>query len=671
MMLSVPARSSGDVSRRAGVLAAAVLCLLLVEHVASAADAAFGGGPAQVPFVVAVFVIPLLFAFRDPRLVLARYRWRALAVQGVLTWVPFAVFGGRWQVGVGGLLAGLVLLTVPGWVSWLAAGSLLAADVAVRAGIVGLPVGIRAGWAAALWAAVAFTDLGLAFFGVIRLAQLVGELQEAQDQHTELAVAAERLQATGELQSAVGERLDGVAAMAAAARQALARDPGEARAQVTAAGSLARQAVAQARAMAVGRRALPQAEPAAPPPGGAVIGARLAWAVLVVVLCGYAAAAFIDAVGANYSPRRTAFLTAGLAASMLLQLHHSWAARQGRRPRAWPVTLCLQAVLVYAFFLPPLGALNTLAPFLAGSVLLLVPGRWRWAGYVAVVVSWPALYATVPFGVLASYRGTLTTLYEASNIAGFGLLVYGLSRLAGMAAELDAVRAELAQMAAVRERLRVARDVHDLLGLGLSAIALKTDLIGKLIGRDDDRAAAEIGELGRTCAAARADIRLVTGGGQKLSLAAELAAAGQILASAGVQVHASVPAGPLPATADSVLTVVLREAVTNILRHSAATSCTIEAAAGDAAVRMVVSNDGVTGRAGPPRGDGRRGAGGGSGLANLTARVQAAGGQLSARRAGGWFELTVEISLLGPGVVTEPAQTRPRSLGAHRPAGGR
>jgi hypothetical protein len=57
-------------------------------------------------------------------------------------------------------------------------------------------------------------DLGLAFFGMIRLAQLVGELQDAQDQHAELAVAAERLKATGELQSAVGERLDGIAVMA-------------------------------------------------------------------------------------------------------------------------------------------------------------------------------------------------------------------------------------------------------------------------------------------------------------------------------------------------------------------------------------------------------------------------------------------------------------------------
>ena len=86
---------------------------------------------------------------------------------------------------------------------------------------------------------------------------------------------------------------------------------------------------------------------------------------------------------------------------------------------------------------------------------------------------------------------------------------------------------------------------------------------------------------------------------------------------------------------------------------------------------MAVSNDGVTGRAGPPGDDGSRGAGGGSGLANLTARVQAAGGQLSARRHGGSFELAVQIPLPGPGAVTGPAQTPRRGLGAPRPAGGR
>jgi two-component system, NarL family, sensor histidine kinase DesK len=350
-------------------------------------------------------------------------------------------------------------------------------------------------------------------------------------------------------------------------------------------------------------------------------------------------------------------------------LRHSWAARQGGKPPAWPLTLLLQAAVAYAFFLPPLRALFDLTGFLAGSVLLLVPGRWRWAGYAAVVVSWPILYATVPLhGLTASHRGALTTLYEVVSFAFSGLLVYGLSRLAGLARELEAVRGELAAMAAVRERLHVARDVHDLLGLGLSAIALKADLIGKLIGRDDARAAAQISELSRACAAARADIRLVTGSGQKLSLAAELAAASQILASAGIQAQASMCARPLPPSVDQVLAVVLREAVTNILRHATATSCTIEATAADATARLTVTNNGVTGP-----GD-RTGGGGGSGLANLATRVQATGGQLATRHAGGRFELTAQIPLHGApgaGAVTGPGPASPGSLGAGRPAGGR
>jgi two-component system, NarL family, sensor histidine kinase DesK len=225
-------------------------------------------------------------------------------------------------------------------------------------------------------------------------------------------------------------------------------------------------------------------------------------------------------------------------------------------------------------------------------------------------------------------------------------MVYGLSRLAGLARQLEALRGELARLAVVQERLRVARDVHDLLGLGLSAIALKTDLIG----RDDAGAAAEIEEMSRICAAARADLRLVTAGGQRLSLAAELGAARQALASAGIEVRATIPQAALPAAADDVLATVLREAVTNILRHSASSACTIEAAAEDGALRLRVSNDGAPEQTAADSGAGQAAADHrtGSGLANLTARVQAAGGCLASRQAGGRFDLIAEIPLKAP-----------------------
>jgi two-component system sensor histidine kinase DesK len=254
-----------------------------------------------------------------------------------------------------------------------------------------------------------------------------------------------------------------------------------------------------------------------------------------------------------------------------------------------------------------------------------------------VVASSSVLYAALPSHDLPALIGPrpFYALFFAAITAEIGLLVYGLSRLAGLARQMEGLQGELARMAAVQERLRVARDVHDLLGLGLSAVALKADLIGALIGRDDARAAAEIGEMGRICAAARADIRLVTGQGRRLSLPAELASAREILASAGIEVRADISDGPLPEAADEVLGPVLREAVTNILRHSAARTCLIELTADGGALRLHVANDGAPQQ---PAAGLLTSGGGGRGLANLNARVRAAGGQLASRLADGQFD---------------------------------
>jgi two-component system, NarL family, sensor histidine kinase DesK len=404
----------------------------------------------------------------------------------------------------------------------------------------------------------------------------------------------------------------------------------------------------------------------------AVIGAGLAWTVLVVTLCGFAAQGINNIFLHHDSLGPGILAAAGIGLMMALQLYHSRRARQGGRARAWPLTLALQAVLAYAFFLPfGAGDAAVLAAFLAGSVLLLVPRWWRWAGYAAVIASVSVLYAAVPpHGLTAAVRDPSYVLYLVGAIGSTGLMVYGLSWLAGLARELEGLGGELARMAAGRERLRVARDAHDLLGLGLSAVALKTDLIGRLIGRDDVRAAAEIAEMARVCAAARADIRMVTGGGQRLTLDGELAAARHILASAGVEVHATVSGGRLPPAADEVLAPVLREAVTNILRHSAATACTIEATATGNVLRLTISNDAVTPQGGPASGDAGPGGRTGKGLANLTARVTAAGGRLVTRQADGRFELTAQIPVLPhPTATTEPGQAPAASPAPGWPAG--
>jgi two-component system sensor histidine kinase DesK len=641
---------AGNARRRASGFAVTVLCLLLAARIS---DVVSSGEPGQVPFTLALFVLPLACAVSGGRRLLASYRWPVLAVQGVLTWMPFAVFGGRWQVGIGGLLAGLVLLTVRDRAGWLLAGLLLVTELAVRAGMTGLPGGPALGsghpqaWFGVLEMTAYYVDDALVFFGIVRLAQIVGEVEQARGQAADLAAAGERLRAARELHAAVGERLADIAAGAATARRVLSRDAAQARTEVAAAGSMARGAVAQARRAAAGDRQLARREPAGPQPAGTVIGARLAWAVVVGLLVGYAAANITYISASGYGGRLLTIAVGDVVLVVALQLYHSGAARQGRRPPAWPVTLAVQAMLVYAFAFPFIWAyVGFFGGFLAGSVLLLVPGQWRWAGYAAVVASFSALYAVLPVraGFFAGQRIPIVLILLAAETAEVGLTVYALARLAGLARELEVLRHQLAWAAAMRERLRMARDVHDLLGLGLSAVALKADLAGALIGRDDRRAAAEMEEMARIAVGARADIRLVTGEGVRLCLTDELTAGRQILGSAGIAVSADVPPGPLPPAADEVLAPVLREAVTNILRHATATACVIEVTARDGMLRLRVSNDGATKRppASPPA------YGGGQGLANLDARVRAVGGRLASHRSGGRFDLIAEVPLDAP-----------------------
>jgi two-component system sensor histidine kinase DesK len=665
-------------SGQASAIAIVVLCTLLVARVA---DADSTGQNGQAAFVVALFVLPMLFAIPRTRPLMVRHRWPVLAVQATATVVPFFVFGGRWEEGATSLLAGMVLLTLPGRVSWPLAGLLWAAELAVRAAIGGFPW--APAWSAALWVALVFIDDCLIFFGMVRLADLVDRLQSARGRAAELAAAGERLRAAEELQAAVGERLTGVAALTMAAQHALPGNPAEARSRIAAAGVTAREAVARARAVTMDRRGPAAAQPIAPA-RGAVVVPRLAWSILVVLLCGFGLQSLNDIYLAQLSPLPAAALTLSIVASVALQLHHSRQMPGAGRLRAWPVTLALQVALLYApFVLRPVHFIAGLPGFAAGSCLLLLPRRWRWPGYAAVVVSWSLLWGTVPQVGRAASPGFDGTLYLASATVGTGVLVYGLSWLTQTARDLEALRGELARTAGNAERLRVARDVHDLLGLGLSAIALKTDLIARLIGRDDARAAAEITEVGRICAHARADVRLVTGTGRHLPLDAELATARDLLASAGVAVHTSLGTGPLPDVADTVLAPVLREAVTNILRHSAATSCTIEVTASGGALRLRVSNDGApdrTATGGPgsraatagPAGRPVAGDGTGHGLANLTDRVQAAGGRLTFGQAAGRFELCAEIPLPAPATVSPSAAPGPdpRPAGAPGPPAG-
>jgi len=613
------------------------LCALLV---ARAADATEHAGNGYLTFIVALFVLPFWFASGVAADHWRRLRWWLLGAQAVLTYVPFALFGSGWVGGMSGLLAGLVLLTIPGKRSWLVFGALLLVEEVLRVGVVGLPSGPALYWAC--WLAIAFADNGLALFGLVRLTELMRRVDTTRDEIATEAVVRQRLLVAERLRSAIDDRIQAVAARAEAALRTLAEDRDRARAGMADAGAAARQALAQARAATSDHH--DPSTPGREPAGEVVLAPRLARAVLVAVLMLFAVLNVLNvampADGTHYPPAALPVAVVVAIAIPLLQLRHSGVRHGGARPPAWGWTFATQAVLTFVQF-PFVGRVGLIfQAYLAGSALLLFASRWRWVWFGAIVAALPASVALLPTGVAEPMTPDALvrwTLYATAIGAAFGLMVYGLSRLAALTVRLAVLRAELADLAAVRERLRLARDTHDLLGLGLSAVALKIDLITALIGRDDGRARRELQDLVRICAAARGEAALITDRRRRVSFGSELALAGDVLTAAGVQVRLPGPPPALPDDVDSVLATVVREAATNILRHSAARHCTVAVTAEDGMLRLTIGNDGV---ATPATGEA------GQGLTNLRGRVQAVAGRFEVRRDGGEFELLAEVPMI-------------------------
>ena len=639
---------------RATALVTVVMSLVTISEAAlGVAD----GGLGEVPMIAALLVLPLLYVVPGTRPLWLRHRYLLLAVQAALTYGPFAIFGADWSPP--GWLAGLVLLTVPVPVSWFVAAIAAAVEAVLWSGAV-VELAHEPTVPAAVPAIVVFVFDALVMFGLARLADLVTAVHAARDELAEAAVTAERVKAADSLRAAIGSRLAEAASRSAAALAAIAVNPARAREQTAAAAMTARQALDEVREVAARFRDAPWPE-AVPAEPGEPPAPRLARAVLVVTLFGLAVlyplfvAVNVNGVPGGYSAMVVALTIVDAVALVILQLRHSWPSRGTARPRCWPATLLLQAVLMYS--LVPAAGWHPLITcgFLAGSALLLVPGAAGRVAFAAVIASVPLVWAVKPPAGATTLEETLgAILFQTVAGASFGLLVYGLTRLAQLAVQLENLRGELARKAVAGERLRVARDTHDLLGLGLSAIAMKADLIGKLIGRDDARAGEETAELARICATARADVRLVAGEARDLPLDAELAAARDILASAGIDVRWCVSAEPPspPPEMATVLVPVVREAVTNILRHASARCCTLELTADAGQWRLSISNDGGSGAdlggAAPVAAAGRGGTAAGragSGLRNLAGRLEAAGGQLAVSLEDGMFRLTAELPL--------------------------
>jgi two-component system sensor histidine kinase DesK len=202
---------------------------------------------------------------------------------------------------------------------------------------------------------------------------------------------------------------------------------------------------------------------------------------------------------------------------------------------------------------------------------------------------------------------------------------------------------EVRRLAALAERERIGRDLHDLLGHTLSLVALKSELAARLVDSDAGAARRELLEVGRVAREALVQVRSAVTGIRSVGLAAELASARLLLESDGIAFDYALAPVSLPADIEQVLAMALREAVTNIQRHARAQSARVELAVDGGDIVLSVRDDGRGGEMAP-----------GNGLSGMRERIQALGGRLrveSAPGRGACVEARVPLPKLRRGVV--------------------
>ena len=322
---------------------------------------------------------------------------------------------------------------------------------------------------------------------------------------------------------------------------------------------------------------------------------RWGWTMAVIWL-GFLAFPVAETWRSDDHPALRAATLAALAGFAVLYVLGFSAWQHRALPVLGAMAVCLAASV------PGLGmeALG-LTPYLGAMAILQAPQpHWRWAA---------GLVAAVP----------LLSLLGADDFpAYFFVLVWSIMAgcmLVRLLTEAE-LRAENTRhsLALVAERERVARDVHDVLGHSLTALSVKAELAGRLIDVDPERARAELESIQATARQALAEVRATVGGLRAGNLEAELSAAPRVLADAGVTTEVRGDVTDTDPRHRTLLAWVLREAVTNVVRHARAGSVVVEL--GPRGLAVTDDGAGVTG----PEGNGLRG---------MRERVSAAGGTLS------------------------------------------
>src|SRR5215467_5509017 len=326
---------------------------------------------------------------------------------------------------------------------------------------------------------------------------------------------------------------------------------------------------------------------------------------------------------------------AGLVLLGAIHLLYWWRPRPGQHRRA--------VMAAGAMILTNLALLDLLG--LTQPLLWLYPALIVGAGLpasVAVVgVGLTALAAAAPMARGGTIAGTLPapepfgpshSILLSLVFAGLGMVA--VRQLIARNAELHAARAELADLAVARERERLALELHDLLGRTLSLIAVKAELASRLSAQGDPSAEAELIDVQLLARHAVGDVREAVAGAYAPTIAAELSAAQVALRTAGIGLRIDGTTAGVDPTHETAIAWALREAVTNVVKHSGARTCRIGLAAADGSTVLEIEDDGR----------GPMGGRAGAGLGGLTDRIHALGGTVEVGLSGrSGFRLRVQL----------------------------
>jgi two-component system sensor histidine kinase DesK len=296
-----------------------------------------------------------------------------------------------------------------------------------------------------------------------------------------------------------------------------------------------------------------------------------------------------------------------------------------KRPRS---LLHVAGMVVLGLALAPINAgAATFFIFASAFIPFCVPTERSAIAFMAGIVALAAIEKQIFHlsGWFFFYAGGMSLVVGGSNI-------YFAQRNRALA-KLRMANDEIEHLAKLAERERIARDLHDVLGHTLSVIILKSELAGKLMDRDPQRAGNEIREVEQISRQALSEVRDAIRGYRSQGLAAELAQAKSTLETAGVAVRYQSVKVALPALHEGVLSMAVREAVTNVVRHAQARTCTLRMEQQNGSCRLEIEDDGRGGSTNE-----------GNGLRGMRERVEMLGGTLHRDSQSG-TRLTISLPL--------------------------